>query len=137
MEDLMNEIDRIIEARIETYRFDIMKHRLELSLLLYSKEGWIKCDVCFVDVTTALFINNMYYGRKNVDTYEEGDCLELTDIHILRGKNYINIDSEIEGYWTKNFPSEGNIALEIWSHLLVLETTGIVIDGRHFDLPQP
>jgi hypothetical protein len=135
MEDLMNEIDRIIEARIDSYKLDLLKNTFDFSLSIYSLEGWIKCEVSFVNVTTALFVNDIQKRRKVVYEYEEGDCLEFTDIHILRGKNFINIDSEIEGYWIKQFSCEGNVAIEIWELLLILEATGIIIDGVHYDLP--
>jgi hypothetical protein len=123
-------LEYLDEAKILNYDFDMLRNKLHFSLEIIEKKLSIRREVEISGVSTFLFLNEDSKDRKRISEYEEGDYLEFTDINLLQ--NRVDIVFKTDKKWLQRFSGEGNIAIDIWNKLLVLEAKSIILDGNEY-----
>lgn len=131
--DLQEHFDKIIESRIKDYHWDILGNILCMTLILLEDGQISNHQIEFKEVSCLYFVNNNFKRRKDIVPVEDGDYLELTNVNLLTHKTSLSLESE-EDLWLSQFSGEGNVVLEIWNKLLILECSQIEIDNQIYDV---
>ncbi|MDQ8765938.1 YxiG family protein [Streptococcus ruminantium] len=130
---LQEYFEEVIESRINSYRWDMLNNTLFISLILLENGVTSEYQLEFRNVSCLYFANDTSKNRTIVVSPDEGDYLELTSIHLLTDETDINLYSETDK-WLCQFNGKGNIVLEIWNKLLVIECSQVLVDGKIYNL---
>jgi len=131
-EEIRFELDKICESRISKLDFDILSNSIILTLEFADNlDNKIKM-LKFENVSSYYFANNIKEKRKDFIQFEKGDYLEITTIDIIDG--YITIKPSALEKWIEQYEISANVAIEIWSRILLIEASKIFIGDKEFDL---
>jgi len=129
-QDLINNLWSNI---IEDMDIDVMNNSIRFKTLSIDKGISSKHEIRFEKVSSFFFVRDSGEQRFNFYPQEEGDYLELTAIdYYPEGIGHIAVRPETEN-WTKQYFSNANFSIEIWSSFLFIEAGRIVIDGNIFE----
>lgn len=130
---LQENFDKLIESIIESYNWDILNNKLSMSLIQLENGLTSKHQLEFRNVSCLYFSNNTSQKRTIIVPTEDDDYLELTSIHLLAEKTSISLNSD-EDTWIHQFDGGGNVVLELWNKLLVIECSQVIIDNQIYHL---
>ncbi|MGT2964061.1 YxiG family protein [Streptococcus acidominimus] len=129
---LQEKLNSLFEMVITKFNVDILGNRIVLEGYL-AEADYISHRIDFTRVSCFYFINNTTESRKNIWLPEEDDFLEMTSIYAL--SELVNIDIESsKDTWLNQYSGSGNIVLEFWSNLLVIEAETIIINGVSYPI---
>jgi hypothetical protein len=133
MNIIQNKLNEIFETKITFYKFDLLNNKITMDLEKIENGIITNHKLELEKISTAYFINNTSNKRKNIFEPEEDDYLELTSLNILEKSVLFRIESDIE-QWLNNYCGMGNLILEIWSNIIILEVQIIRLDEKEFVL---
>lgn len=134
MSELIETLNLLWAGTIKRIDFNLLKHSISLEIEVIENISAFKYEVTFEGVSSYFFSNNEGDERLKINTYDEGDYLELTSIHYVKeGIGDIIIESQREK-WTKNWYASANFVLEIWSSQLLIEAKSLSVNGRKFQV---
>jgi len=132
IEELRNEFNEISESKITKLDFDILTNSIRMSLELPDDCDERNCQLVFKNVSSHYFVNNTNEKRKEFVEFENGDYLEMTSIDIIDGS--LAIEPKAHEKWIEQYEASANIAIEIWSRILLIEASKVIIADKEFDL---
>lgn len=134
MREIQYDLNDFFESKILSYNFDILKNTLTFKLEIADNNNKTKINkLIFEGVTTFFFVNDNNEDRKKLYPVEENDYLELTGIYYIKNKISI-IPSDSKEKWLNNYMGEGDIIIEIWGKLLIIEAISVRSDGWSHNL---
>lgn len=133
MNIIQNKLNEIFETKITFYKFDLLNNKITMNLEKIENGIRSNHKLELEKISTAYFINNTSNKRKNIFEPEEDDYLELTSLNILEKSVLFRIESDIE-QWLNKYCGMGNLILEIWSNIIILEVQIIRLDEKEFVL---
>lgn len=128
-------VNELNELEILKYKYDIFKKEISIDLRDISDNKMINHSLVFHEVSSCYFVSAWEESRFMMRYPDEEDYLELTSIEILSGSLNISVHNENEGL-VKQLKNCGNISLEIWSRILIIEAKRVSIDNIEFELPK-
>lgn len=132
IEEIRNEFNEICESKIIKLDFDILTSSIRMSLELADDCDARNCQLVFENVSSHYFVNNTKEKRKEFVEFENGDYLEMTSIDIIDGS--LTIEPKAHEKWIEQYEASANIAIEIWSRILLIEASKVIIGDKEFDL---
>ena len=134
MNELIKTINLLWAGTIKKIEFILLKHSVSLEIEVIENENVFKYEMTFEGVSSYFYSNNEGDKRLQIESYDEGDYLELTSIHYIQeGIGNIIIESQREK-WTKNWYASANFVLEIWSSYLFIEATSLSVNEKKFQV---
>ncbi|MFC4652617.1 hypothetical protein ACFO26_06810 [Lactococcus nasutitermitis] len=133
MVNIQGKLNEIFESEIVSYTFDILGNKLEMDLSLLDGGEKQNFHLEILGISAYYYVNNNGEIRKVFSEKEEDDYLELTSITLLQEFVDINIVSK-NSKWLEQYSSKGNLVIELWDKLLILEMTTIILDDYKFEL---
>lgn len=125
----MNNIFQLFEmSTIKYYHLDFLHNEfiLEVNNDIFGLQKAI-----FKDVSTFYFINEQSDSRKRIIPPDPCKALETSDIGLLcKNVNIKLISDSIE--WISDYSGGGNIFIEIWDQLLILEARRVSINDVEY-----
>lgn len=130
---LQNKLNELWAGIIELLEFDILKNTISfiIKVIEYGEEK--KYNVIFNGVSSYYFVHDSGEKRYNLFDPEEGEYLELTSIYYYENVLDIKIESLTEK-WAKQYSSNANFVLEIWSSMLFIEAKNVIINKKIFEV---
>lgn len=122
---------------IDDINIDVYNHRIVFTTRA-NDIGIVKnYKLTFEQVSSFYFLENAGEDRYNQFEPEEDDYLELTSINYHpQGVGLISINSKTDD-WVKQYISNANFSLEIWSSMLFVEAKRVLINDKGFDVGYP
>jgi|LSQX01.2.fsa_nt_gb hypothetical protein len=137
MSELIKTLNLLWAGTIKRIEFILLKHSILLEIEVVENESVFNFEVIFEGVSSYFYSNNEGDERLQIDSYDEGDYLELTSMHYIEeGIGDISIKSQRES-WTKNWYASANFVLEIWSSYLFIEAKSLSVNGTKFQVGYP
>lgn len=128
----MNDLLRQFEyCKVLDYDLDILHNEFRLVLEHYA-DG--KQTLIFKEVSTFYFINDETDKRRMIYNPIAEKGLETSDIGLLDDSIMINLASDTTD-WAEKYSGAGNVFIEIWDQLIIIEAKSIDINGRIVDIP--
>ncbi|MGT2973499.1 hypothetical protein BVE84_10130 [Streptococcus azizii] len=127
----MNRIFQLFEmSKIEYYHLDFLHNEfiLEVNNDLFGLQKAI-----FKEVSTFYFIHDQSESRKKIYSPYLYKDLETSDIGLLNQNVTIRLISDSID-WVSEYSGGGNIFIEIWDQLLILEAKRVSINGIEYIL---
>lgn len=131
--ELQNKLNELWGGVIEFFEVDILNNSISLSIKVIDNGQENKYNLVFNRVSSYYFVHDSGEQRYNLFDPEEGDYLELTSIDYYKGGLNIKLESLTED-WVKQYYSNPNFVLEIWSSMLFIEAKSVIINGRIFEV---
>lgn len=132
LQELRDEFKNICEVKITEINFDILKNSIRMSLENLYDGNLRSSQLIFENVSSYYFVNNIEHNRSNFVAFEDGDYLELTSIDIVEGN--VIITPKADEKWIEQYKTSANIAIEIWSRVLFIEASKVIIGTKEFTL---
>lgn len=129
---LQNSLNKLWESKISEINFDILNNRIKMRLELTENKNISNHTIVLKNVSSYFFVNNTEKERKKFINREEDDFLEMTSISLIEGD--AEIRTKAEEKWIEQYNANANIAIEIWSRFLFVETEMIEIDSCEYGL---
>lgn len=137
MEQLKAYIDDLWANVIVEMNIDVYNHRITFITKAIDDGTITNNHLMFEEVSSFYFVESTGEGRFNLLEPEEDSYLELTSIEYYpNGVGVISVKSKTEE-WVKQYISNSNFTIEIWSSMLFVEAKRIVINGKTFDVGYP
>lgn len=137
MKQLKVRLDDLWANIIEEMNIDVFNHSITFTTKAIDNGTITNNQLTFEEVSSFYFVEGIGDERLNLLEPEEDSYLELTSIHYHpKGVGLISVKSETEE-WVKQYVSNSNFSIEIWSSMLFVEANRIVINGKTFDVGQP
>lgn len=133
LEKIREELYKIWEYKINNLDFNMLTNSIKISIEDIDKRNQDKLDIIFEGVSSYYFINDTKKDRKNFSEYEDGNYLEITSIDVIEGDTKIKPNADER--WLEQYESSANIEIEIWSRLLLIEASKVIIRGKEYSLP--
>lgn len=128
MEKLQRLLYSFFESTITELNFNVFENELLIQLTSENESH----QIIFRGVSCLYFMNNDTNNRLNILEFNDGDYFELTSIYIL--DKLLMFDLLSEDSWVKSYRGYGNVSLEIWSKILIIETKNININGIDYNI---
>ena len=117
-------------SEIVSYHIDFLHNEFTLEVN-NSQMGYQKA--IFKGVSTFYFIHDQTEKRKNFFPPEQNKVLETSDVGILDNTLEINLNSKSVD-WAHDYSGSGNVFIEIWEQLIILEAQIVSINGVDYNL---
>lgn len=126
-------LDDLFEAQIDDFKLDMLQNTLTIDVTILENGLKRHRTIVFKNIATMYYINNSTEQRSNMINLDKDDYIELTSIYLLEDliKYQIVTDSET---WLTQYEGGGNLALELWSKVLVLEVDELIIDNVSYNI---
>ncbi|MHB9941521.1 hypothetical protein CF065_07805 [Clostridium sporogenes] len=131
--ELQNELNELWAGIIEIFQIDILNNTISFIIKVIEYEEEKKYSVVFNGVSSYYFVHDSGEKRYNLFDPEKGDYLELTSIDYYEKGLDIKIKSLTEE-WAKQYYSNTNFVLEIWSSMLFIGAKSVTINGKIFEV---
>lgn len=133
-DNLVEVLERIYSYQISSLEFDILRNRIEINAYITPNDIKKELQIIFMGVSSFYFVENIGENRFRLIDPELNEYLELTSIGYYPkgiGKTLVNLPKE---RWAELYYSNPNLALEIWSSMLLIEARNIIINGKEYKL---
>lgn len=128
---VMDNIFQLFEmSEVISYHLDLLKNEFVFEVNNYLS-GVQKA--VFKNVSTFYFIHDDSQNRKNIIVPDGSKNLETSDIGILKAPVTIDLKSS-NIRWVSDYTGGGNIFIEIWEQLIILEASSVIINGISYEL---
>lgn len=134
MQEIQKVLDELSESIIKSYRFDILNNTIYLSLLVIENSKEKTYDITIFNVSMHYFVNNTWDKRKNISRINNDEYLECTSISLLSEEIQVLLKCCGEDKWLCQYNASGNLVLEIWNRILIVEAQSIKINEKEFKL---
>lgn len=115
---------------IKSYHLDFLHNEFILEV---NNDRYGLQKAVFKDVSTFYFIHDQYEDRKKIVSPEPYKNLETSDIGLFGENVSIQLASDsIE--WVSDYSGSGNVFIEIWDQLLILEAGSVCINEVEYIL---
>lgn len=132
MEKIQDKLNELFDSKILTYNLNILNNTFDITVEIQEGEKKFEKEITFYGVTTFFFVNNDTKNRKKLYTAEPMDFLELTSIYFVNNQRISIAPFSTDEAWLNNYVGEGNIIIEIWNKLLILEAVSLKINEIQF-----
>lgn len=134
MNEVQESLDELNEGVIKNYSFDMLHNEIYLLVIVLEDGLEKKYDVTISNVSMYCYMNNTEPKRKNMDSIEDDDYLECTEINVISSNTKVSFQCGEEDEWLAQYSANVNLAIEIWNKLLLVEAQSIKINKEEFIL---
>ncbi|MGT2949704.1 hypothetical protein BU202_00055 [Streptococcus cuniculi] len=124
MHNVQGLLESFFESKVTQFECDLFKNRVSIQC---QTTEYSEHQIALSDVSCLYFINNDTDHRLNILEFDDDDYVELTSIYILDDSVRFHLLSEET--WVNSYRGYGNILIELWSKILIIESKTITIDG--------
>jgi len=129
---LQEQLNFLWASKVLDYDFDMLSNKISFRLQTIDNKEENEYILVFNKVSIWYFINNISLSRKDIFEVEKGEYLEFTSIGFLKNAK-IRLES-FEKDWIKEYNGNGNICIEIWSKLLIIEASSVTLNEVEYPL---
>ncbi|WP_315077929.1 hypothetical protein [uncultured Clostridium sp.] len=131
--ELQNKLNELWAGVIELFQINILKNTISFIIKVIEDGQEHKYNVVFNGVSSYYFVHDSGESRYNLFDPEDDDYLELTSIDYYKNGLDIKMKSFTEE-WAKQYYSNTNFVLEIWSSILFIEAKSVTINKETFEV---
>ncbi|WP_252250330.1 hypothetical protein [Clostridium sp. ZBS13] len=131
--ELQNKLNELWAGVIELFQINILKNTISFIIKVIEDGQEHKYNVVFNGVSSYYFVHDSGECRYNLFDSEDDDYLELTSIDYYKNGLDIKMKSLTEE-WVKQYYSNTNFVLEIWSSILFIEAKSVTINEKTFEV---